>query len=100
MPESQIFNVAKMSLNVIRENKILTKVSEFTVTPQPENNLGPLIIGPYSEMPFKWCFAVEPIVACFYMLACWERISIVVKHHCLGAAYSFWPLMTLQQYSI
>ena len=31
MPLSQNFNVANMSLNAIRENKILAKVSEFTV---------------------------------------------------------------------
>ena len=31
MPKLQIFNVAKMFFNAIRENKILEKISEFTV---------------------------------------------------------------------
>ena len=31
MPLSQIFNVANMSFNAIRENKVLMKTSEFTV---------------------------------------------------------------------
>ena len=31
MPRSPIFNVANMSLNAIRENKMLAKISEFTV---------------------------------------------------------------------
>ena len=31
MPLARIFNVKHMSFNVIRENKILAKVSEFTV---------------------------------------------------------------------
>ena len=31
MPKAQIFNVANMSFKAIRENKILTKISEFTV---------------------------------------------------------------------
>ena len=31
MPNSRIFNVTNMSLNTIRENKILAKISEFTV---------------------------------------------------------------------
>ena len=31
MPWSRILNVANMSFNAIRENKILTKISEFTV---------------------------------------------------------------------
>ena len=31
MPKSRIFNVANMSVNTIRENKILAKISEFTV---------------------------------------------------------------------
>ena len=31
MPKSRIFNVANMSFNAIREIKILTKISEFTV---------------------------------------------------------------------
>ena len=30
-PESQSFNIINVSFNVIRENKILTKISEFTV---------------------------------------------------------------------
>ena len=30
MPKSRIFNVANMSFNAIRENKILAKISEFT----------------------------------------------------------------------
>ena len=32
MPLSQIFNVANMPFNAIRENKILTNISEFTVS--------------------------------------------------------------------
>ena len=31
MPVSRIFNVANISLNSIRENKILAKISGFTV---------------------------------------------------------------------
>ena len=31
MPKLQIFNVANKSFNAIRENKILTKISKFTV---------------------------------------------------------------------
>ena len=31
MPKSRSFNVANMSFNAIRENKILSKISEFTV---------------------------------------------------------------------
>ena len=31
MPNSQIFNIANMSFNAIRENKILTKISELTI---------------------------------------------------------------------
>ena len=31
MPKSQIFNIANMSFNAIRENKMLAKISEFTV---------------------------------------------------------------------
>ena len=31
MQNSRIYNVANMSFNVIRENKILAKISEFTV---------------------------------------------------------------------
>ena len=31
MPESRSLNVANMSSNAIRENKILAKISEFTV---------------------------------------------------------------------
>ena len=31
MPQSQVFNIANMSLKAIRENKILAKMSEFTV---------------------------------------------------------------------
>ena len=31
MPFSRIFNVANMSFNAIRKNKILAKISEFTV---------------------------------------------------------------------
>ena len=31
MLQSQIFNIANMSFNVIRENKNLVKISEFTV---------------------------------------------------------------------
>ena len=31
MPKSQFLNVANMSLNAIRENKFLAKISEFTV---------------------------------------------------------------------
>ena len=35
MPKSRIFNVANMPLNAIRENKILVKISEFTVLSLP-----------------------------------------------------------------
>ena len=31
MPKSRIFNVAIMSFNAFRENKVLAKISEFTV---------------------------------------------------------------------
>ena len=31
MHQSQIFNIVKLSFNVICENRILTKISEFTV---------------------------------------------------------------------
>ena len=31
MPYSQIFNVENMSFIAIRKNKILTKISEFTI---------------------------------------------------------------------
>ena len=31
MSKSQILNVLNMSFNAIRENKLLTKISEFTV---------------------------------------------------------------------
>ena len=31
MPSLQIFNMANMSFNTIRENKIFTKISKFTV---------------------------------------------------------------------
>ena len=31
MPKSRIFTIANMSFNAIRENKILAKISEFTV---------------------------------------------------------------------
>ena len=31
MIESQIYNIAKKSFNVIRENKILAKIPEFVV---------------------------------------------------------------------
>ena len=31
MPKSRIFNIAYMTLNAIHENKILSKISEFTV---------------------------------------------------------------------
>ena len=31
MPKLEILNVANMSYNAIRENKILAKISEFTV---------------------------------------------------------------------
>ena len=31
MPQSRFINVTNMSLNAIRENKILAKISEFTV---------------------------------------------------------------------
>ena len=31
MPSPQIFKVTNMSFNTIRENKILAKISEFTV---------------------------------------------------------------------
>ena len=32
MPKSGIFDVTNMSFNAIRENKILIKISEFTVS--------------------------------------------------------------------
>ena len=35
MPKSRISYVANMSFNTIRENKILAKISEFTVLIQP-----------------------------------------------------------------
>ena len=31
MPESRVFKVANISFNAIRENKILAKISDFTV---------------------------------------------------------------------
>ena len=31
MPKSRFLNVANMSFNAIRENKILAKISDFTV---------------------------------------------------------------------
>ena len=31
MPKLQVFNIANMSFNAIRENKILAKISRFTV---------------------------------------------------------------------
>ena len=34
MPWSQFLNVANMSINNFRENKILVKISEFTVNGQ------------------------------------------------------------------
>ena len=34
MSKSRIFNIANMSFNTIRENKILAKISEFTVHPR------------------------------------------------------------------
>ena len=39
MPKSQMFDVANMSFNAIRENKILAKISEFTVA-SFENSVG------------------------------------------------------------
>ena len=81
MPYSHKFLIwqINMSFNVIRENKSLAKVSEFTVTPHKQT--WATHNWPYSKMPFKWCFTVEPIVARFYMLTYWERISIVVIAH-------------------
>ena len=35
-----IFNVANMSFNAVRDNKILAKISEFTVTPAQVFTLG------------------------------------------------------------
>ena len=34
MPYSQIYPITNMSFNAIRENKILTKISESTVDPE------------------------------------------------------------------
>ena len=39
MPLSRIFNVENMSFNAVRENKILTKITEFTVTNDWDFNL-------------------------------------------------------------
>ena len=36
MPWSQIFNMANMSFDAIRENKILSKIYEFPVVPVHE----------------------------------------------------------------
>ena len=36
MPQLLIFNVANMSFNAIRQNKILAKISEFTIFPASE----------------------------------------------------------------
>ena len=36
MPKSQLFNMANMSFDAIRENKILSKFSKFTVVPVHE----------------------------------------------------------------
>ena len=35
MPKSLIFNLANMSIDAIRENKIIVKISEFTVVAMP-----------------------------------------------------------------
>ena len=46
MPLLQVFHVANMSFNAFRENKILAKISEFTVATFEE--------GHTVNIPVKW----------------------------------------------
>ena len=44
MPKPRTFDVANMSFNAIRENKILAKISEFTLSRTKQKPTNPIVL--------------------------------------------------------
>ena len=55
MPKLRISNTENMSFNAIRENKILAKISEFTVIIDS--------LGYRNESLFKWFWSMDKMAA-------------------------------------
>ena len=81
MPKSRILNVAYMYFNAIHENKILAKISEFTVEfrkkKQQAHNLGTMYQH-HDVTSTLWYFAKSTLrQACGSLLLSLETVNVV-----------------------